>query len=567
MPVRPVPGGSHDSREPPELRVLVVEDNDADADLVREAFARRCARIDHVVRVADALTHVAAHKPDVILLDLSLPDASGLEGLQALRQTVPDIPVVVLTGSSDNVLGLEALREGGEDYLLKSEINEHMVYWAVFYAIERHRSRIRERALAVEQAARTESERLSRAKDRFLAVLAHELRNPLAPMRFALQTLKRRDAGEAILGHACEAMERQVSQLARLVDDLVDVSRITNNKLTLRKEEAMVAGMVSAAVEAAMPAIREAGHKLHVTAPSPSVFMSADSARVTQVLTNLLNNAAKFTPPGGSIGIDAHVRNGEALITVRDNGAGFDPEAASQLFDLFHQEHGHQAGSGLGVGLALSRQLVELHGGTISATSFGRGLGSEFVVRLPLVMESGKIPQSGETRLSAASAALRVLVVDDNQDAAEFVSLFLNDLGHETRIAYDGAAALAAALEFEPQVALLDIGLPGMDGYELAGHLRKVFGEGLFLVALTGWGQSEDRRRADEAGFDLHCTKPMEPARLEEILSGLGAKGTPSCLRRKAAPRTQDGAAPSETSPAEGNAAHPRFDNSVSGTH
>ena len=534
MSVPVAPSDPHHAGEQPRLHVLVVEDNLADVDLVREALSGRYAEVDHVERIADALAHMAARGPDIILLDLSLPDASGLEGLQLLHQAAPQIPVVVLTGLNDYALGVRAVQEGAEDYLLKSEINEHIVYWAVFYAVERHRSRAREKALAMEQAARSESERMSRAKDRFLAVLAHELRNPLAPVRFALEIMKRRDVGEDALNQARDAMERQVSQLARLVDDLVDVSRISNNKLALRKDNASLAGMVKAAVEASMPAIREAGHQLHVTAPALGVRMIADSARVTQVLTNLLNNAAKFTPAGGAISIDARIDKGEAIIGVRDNGVGFDPEVSSHLFDMFRQEHGTHSASGLGVGLALARQLVELHGGTIGATSFGRGLGAEFVVRLPVVVQGAcpELEPAAAPLPAPAPCRLRVLIVDDNRDAAEFVALFVKDLGHEPRVAYEASAALALADEFKPQLALLDIGLPGMNGYELAARLREApFGRNMCLAALTGWGESDDRRRAEEAGFDRHYTKPMEPARLKELLgdlAGLEASCTPA---------------------------------------
>ena len=531
MPVHRARRVSSDPSEAAPLRVLLVEDNMADADFIREVFSDRPHQMHHVMRIADALACVAAQETDLILLDLSLPDASGLEGLRIIRDAVPGLPVVVLTGSPDDSLTTLALKEGAEDFLLKSEITEKLIHRTVRYAVERRCSREQEKQLAVEQAARAESERMNQAKDRFLAVLAHELRNPLAPLHFALEILQRPGAGESALKQARHSMRRQVTQLARLVDDLVDVGRINSNKLNLHTERISVARIVNAAVEAAMPELNKSGHELHVSAPSPDVHIVADGDRVIQVLTNLLNNAAKFTPAGGTISIGATLEPSEVLIHVRDTGVGFDPAASSYLFEMFYQERRVTPASGLGIGLALARQLVELHGGTISATSPGKGLGAEFLVRLPVGLASSAPEKATAPSSAPPTSCMRVLIVDDNEDAAHFVALYVKELGHEPRVAHDASAALAVAHEFQPQVALLDIGLPGMDGYELATQLRKApFGRQLCLAALTGWGQTQDRHRAAEAGFDCYFTKPMQPVKLKEFLDSVSAglvSGTP----------------------------------------
>jgi signal transduction histidine kinase len=513
------------------LRLLIVEDNPGDADLLREALSGKVSAIDHVERIADAIAYLAASPPDVILLDLSLPDASGFEGLRILRQTAPHVPVVVITSLEDEALGKAAVREGAEDYLPKSEIRAHVVYRAVQYAIERNRSRDREKALAFEQAAHTEMQRMHQIKERFLSVLAHELRNPLAPMTFALEMLRQPGAGGETFHRARDVLQRQVALLTRLVHDLLDVSRINTNKLSLQKQRVSLAAVIDAAEESVAPAIRQYGHQLQTSVPLAGAEIIVDGARITQVITNLLNNAIKFTPAGGSISLEARTDQGEVHISVRDSGIGFDTEASSRLFDMYHQEESELTASGLGIGLALARQLVEMHGGTIGASSPGKGLGAEFVVRLPdglgglaEPMSAAATPPPPQRR--PGGRRLRVLIVDDNADAADTLGFLVVALGHMARVAYEARGALAVAGEFEPELALLDIGLPGdMDGYELATTLRKApFGPGLHLAAITGWGQAQDQRRAAEAGFDCHYTKPMEPPKLEELLDGLASR-------------------------------------------
>ncbi len=361
-----------------------------------------------------------------------------------------------------------------------------------------------------------------RRKDEFLAMLAHELRNPLAPVRNALHVLRASGgAGPAAEG-VREMMERQVGHMVRLVDDLLEVSRITRGKIELRKERVELAAVVRSAVETSRPLIEAARHGLTVSLPPGPVPLEADPVRLAQVVANLLNNAAKYTEECGQIWLAARRDGGAAVVSVRDSGVGIRADVLPRVFDLFAQADGtlQRAQGGLGIGLTLVKRLVEMHGGTVTAHSEGPGKGSEFVVRLPLAGEArpaAAAPQAGEP---PAAAARRILVVDDNRDAADSLGLLLRFLGHEVRVAHDGPAALEAARAWRPAVVLLDIGMPGMDGYAVARALRALPElEGVVLIALTGWGQEEDRRRSRAAGFDHHLIKPVDLEALQALLA------------------------------------------------
>jgi PAS domain S-box-containing protein len=368
-----------------------------------------------------------------------------------------------------------------------------------------------------------------RRKDEFLATLAHELRNPLAPIRNGLEILRLQAGDDPVVIQARQMMERQMIHLVRLVDDLMDVSRITRGKIELRPERVELAEVVGQAVETSRPLIAAAGHGLYVRLPQGSVFLRADPVRLTQLIANLLNNAAKYTPDGGSIWLEAEVlgegAGAELELRVRDTGMGIPPDMLGSIFDMFTRlGHDHGAG-GLGIGLTLARGLAEMHAGRLEARSPGPGKGSEFVLRLPLVEErrdetlGGRDQQAGPQ----AGGGRRVLVVDDNRDVASSTATFLEVLGHRVRVVHNGAQALAAVAEDRPEVILLDIGMPGMDGYEVARRLRAdpAFA-GTLIVAVTGWGQQEDLRRAEEAGFDLHLVKPVRPETLEHLLASQG---------------------------------------------
>jgi PAS domain S-box-containing protein len=364
-----------------------------------------------------------------------------------------------------------------------------------------------------------------RRKDEFLAILAHELRNPLAPLRNALQLLQLDSDNKATFEQARAMMERQLQQMVRLVDDLMDVSRIAKGKLALRKERVELAAVVQSAVEAARPLIEQHDHTLTVTLPPEPVFLHGDQTRLAQVFSNLLTNAAKYMDRGGRIWLSAAREGDEVVVKVRDAGVGIPADMLGKIFEPFTQVDRslERSQGGLGIGLSLVRGLIAMHGGSIEAHSDGPGRGSEFIVRLPvLVGGDSPIPQTNGSAKGESRPKCRILVVDDNKDSAASLALMLELTGHDTRAAHDGLAAVKAAEEFRPDVVLLDIGLPKLNGYAAARQIREqAWGQAMFLIAVTGWGQDEDKRRSAEAGFDLHMVKPVDPVALENLLVGL----------------------------------------------
>jgi PAS domain S-box-containing protein len=361
-----------------------------------------------------------------------------------------------------------------------------------------------------------------RRKDEFLATLAHELRNPLAPIRTGLQLLRLAGSDPATGARTLDMMERQMGQLVRLTDDLLDVSRITRGRIGLRRERTTLAAVVQSAVETSSPLVQGAGHVLRVSLPPEPVPLDADLTRLAQALVNLLNNAVRYTPAPGRIDLVAVRGDGLVRIGVRDTGVGIEPDTVERLFEMFAQGDGDRTPGGLGIGLALARRLVELHGGTLEAHSEGRGHGAEFVITLP-VANVATPERRGATRgMPTAPPAVgrRVLVVDDNRDAAESLAEMLKLMGHAVRVAFDGRVAVALAEVELPEVVLLDLGMPDLDGFETARRVRALpGGHALELVALTGWGEDQAQRRSREAGFDRHLVKPVEPAELARILA------------------------------------------------
>ncbi len=367
-----------------------------------------------------------------------------------------------------------------------------------------------------------------RRKDEFLALLAHELRNPLAPLRNGLQVMKLARGDAEAVEQSRAVMERQLHHLVRLVDDLLDVSRISRGKLHLRKERLPLAEVVRHALEVCEAAVKEQCHDLEVTLPQEQVFVDADRTRLAQALCNLLSNAAKYSDRGRPVRLLAERRGGEALLRVKDEGVGIPPEMLPRVFDLFWQVDRtlEKSQGGLGVGLTIVKRLAEMHGGGVEARSEGYGRGSEFIIRLPVASApAGARQPVGAGEGPAAAARCRVLVADDNADAAGSLALMLQLMGHEVRTAHDGLEALDVAAEFRPDLVLLDIGMPRLNGYDAARRLRQEeWGRGVVLVALTGWGQEEDKRRSREAGFDHHLVKPVEPTALGELLAGRAPK-------------------------------------------
>ncbi len=365
-----------------------------------------------------------------------------------------------------------------------------------------------------------------RRKDEFLATLAHELRNPLAPIRNGLQILQLAGNDAASAEHARSMIDRQLSQLVRLVDDLMDVSRISRGKIELRPEWVPLATVIQSAIETSRPLIEQMGHTLTVSIPEQPLIVNADLTRLAQVFLNLLNNAAKYSDPNGHIWLTVERQGSDVVVSIRDQGIGISPDQVNHIFEMFSQVERslEKSQGGLGIGLTLVKRLVEMHGGTIEAHSAGLGHGSEFTIRLPIVVEAMRTSAPHEERSAALSSQLRILIVDDNRDGADSMAMMLKVMGNETRTAYDGLAAVAEAEAFQPDVVMLDIGMPKLNGYDACRQIRALAGgHKVIMIAQTGWGQVEDRQRTHEAGFDFHLVKPVDPLDLMKLLHGLTA--------------------------------------------
>ncbi|HSQ20914.1 MAG TPA: PAS domain S-box protein [Blastocatellia bacterium] len=363
-----------------------------------------------------------------------------------------------------------------------------------------------------------------RRKNEFIATLAHELRNPLAPVSNMLEVLKRADGDSETLRRARDTMERQLGQMVRLVDDLLDLNRISRDRLELRQSDVQLSSVIRQAVEVARPLIDSASHDLRVDLPEKPIYLHADPARLAQVFGNLLNNACRYTKPGGTIWLSAKRMDSEVLVTVKDTGIGITQGNLKRIFDMFTQveQSPERSQGGLGIGLTLVKRLVEMHGGSVEAKSAGEGQGSEFVVRLPVLSETQEPPSPGSILAPEPAATHRILIVDDNTDNAESLAMLLGITGNETYIAHDGIEAIEAAEKHRPEVVLLDIGLPKLSGHDVCRHIREQpWGKDIVVIALTGWGQEEDRRKSEEAGFNGHLVKPVDYDELLELLSSL----------------------------------------------
>jgi two-component system, chemotaxis family, CheB/CheR fusion protein len=388
-------------------------------------------------------------------------------------------------------------------------------------ALRESEARFRELADQMSQFS-VELERTNRRKDEFLATLSHELRTPLAAIRNAQAVLNVAHGEPALAEPALATMNRQIAQMTRLLDDLLDVSRITRDSLQLRQSRVELGAVLADAVETMRPMFERNGLQLTVELPDAPVYVLADAARLAQVFGNLLTNAAKYTPGGGRVSVTTEGEGDQVAVIVTDTGIGIPPEMLTRVFELFTQVGGQHEGEqgGLGIGLSLVRRLVEMHGGTVTAHSEGPGTGSRFAVRLPVLPGVAVSPQPKVASQSTGGTPRMVLVVDDEPDSAVTLAMLLQLRGHRADVAHDGPEALKQAEALEPEVVLLDLGLPGMDGYEVCRRLRELpGGRSMFIVALTGWGQEEDRRRTREAGFDLHLVKPVDPEELLRVLS------------------------------------------------
>lgn len=448
-----------------------------------------------------------------------MPGLDGFGLLKALRANAATaaIPVIMLSARAGEEARVEGLQAGADDYLTKPfSARELLARVAGTLALAR---------------ARAEADR---RKDEFLATLAHELRNPLAPIRNGLTVMRLAAGDREAVEKARGMMERQVQQMVRLIDELLDLSRISRGKVELRLERVTLASVIQNAVETSRPLIEGAGHELILELPAEPLFVDADTTRLAQVFSNLLNNAAKYTEPGGHIRLAAETRDGEVRVSVADDGIGIPASMLPAVFDMFTQVDRslERSQGGLGIGLSIVKRLVEMHGGTVEARSAGHGQGSEFVVRLQAFGSPGAEPAAGAA-LDPAEPAVkrRVLVADDNADSAESLAMMLELMGNEVSIAHDGLQAVEMASELRPGFIVMDIGMPQLNGYDACRRIREQpWGKEIVIVALTGWGQSEDKRRSQEAGFDRHLVKPVEPAALGHLLAAIQRDASPEPL-------------------------------------
>ena len=458
-------------------------------------------------------------------------EALTAESLNLLRLAVrrqpawSDFPLLILTEQgADSEVVLRTLETLGNVTLLERPVRVPALVSAVRSALRarRRQYQIRDHLSENNRVAAALME-ADRRKDEFLAILAHELRNPLAPLRNALEAMRLKPHDREAASWARALMERQVAQMVRLIDDLLDLSRVSRGRIELRHERSDLATLVQGALDVCGPSIANAGHRLTVELPGTPMPLVCDPTRVVQVICNLLSNAVKYTPPGGHITLSARRRDDLFEVSVRDTGIGIPSDMLARVFDMFTQvPHAiERSQGGLGIGLTLVKRLVELHGGQVEAKSVGPGLGSEFIVRLPERMTAHAAPVMVAALADRVSSPKqRILVADDNRDAADSLAVMLRIAGHDVRTAYDGQQALDVAETFKPSLALLDLGMPRVNGHDTARRLRETeHGRNIVIIALTGWGQPEDRNRSLAAGFDHHLVKPVAPSMLERLLA------------------------------------------------
>ena len=516
--------------------LVIVDDSPEDRAEIRRLLLVAGAERFHISEAetgADAVRLVRDSEgtpPYCMVLDHNLPDMDAPTVLAALTtaEGVLFCPVVVLTGNADASAGRNVLRAGALDFIGKRWMTAEGLTRAVENAVERFEMEreLRVRNAAIAQMQLQASELLheaARRKDEFLATLAHELRNPLAPLGSGLELLQ--IMGDPATADIRGMMRRQLQNLVRLVDDLLDVSRISNGKIAIRQEMVAVQSAIASAVEMSRPLITAAQHELIVDVPDGPTWILGDLTRLTQVVGNILNNAAKYTPHRGKIVLRALLEDDDVVIQVIDNGIGISADIVPTVFEMFRQvDHtSDRAAGGLGIGLTLVQRFVQMHGGTVSAESPGLGAGSTITVRLPVA--AAPLPPEQQVplhRTTTETRQRRILVVDDNVDAAEALASLLRLSGHTVRTSHDGNDALAVARAFEPEAGFIDLGLPGMNGQSLAKSLRSdaMFG-GMLLVAITGLGTDEDRRQTKLAGFNGHLTKPAQWEQVRECLEQL----------------------------------------------
>jgi signal transduction histidine kinase len=510
------------------LLALTNRDATTSRDVLQKAGIELCACESFDALLAELARGAAA----IAIAEERMSAADNARLAAVLRAQPPwsDLPVLLLTRrEADSDTAANAIRTLGNVTLLERPVRITTLVSALRTAMRARQRQYQIRGHLDERERAAEALRLlDQRKDEFLATLGHELRNPLAPLLTGLQLLQLSGDDRQTVDRVRATMERQVAHLVRLVDDLLEISRITRGIIDIRRGPLDLGTLLRIALDTTRSMIDAAGHELSVSIPSEPLAVEGDSVRLTQVFANLLTNAAKYTNPGGRIEVSARRVGERAVVRVRDNGIGILPKHLDSVFEMFMQvdRSSRRSQGGLGIGLTLARSLLAMHGGEITAHSNGPGTGSEFIVTLPALARSNVATQADKA--PARLPARRVLVVDDNRDAADTLSTLLRALGVTVASAYSGRAALDAVATFAPDIVLLDIGMPDMDGYETSRRIRAQFANDVLLVALTGWGQDEDLRQSRAAGFDHHLVKPPDIERLRVILSDGRPSAAPS---------------------------------------
>ena len=518
------------------VNILLVDDQPAKLLTYESILGELGENLVKVSSATEALEYLLRNEVAVVLVDVVMPELDGYELAAMIRQhprfqrtSIIFVSALLLT-DLDRLRGYEC---GAVDYvpvpvvpeILRAKVSVFAELYRKTRALERLNAeleqRVAERTAALE-ATTAALQEADRRKDEFLAMLAHELRNPLAPIRTGLELIRVAGNSPSAVERVRSAMERQVAHMVRLIDDLLDVSRITSGKIQLQREPTLLSSLLSSAIDANAAAIADRKIQLTVDVPETPCVLDVDPTRMVQVISNLLHNATKFTSSGGSIVVAAQTAMagenspGELRLSVRDSGIGIASAFLPRVFDLFSQGDRAASDSGLGIGLALAHRIVDMHSGRIEVLSEGPGQGSEFIIRLPLSTQP-PVDRSPEPPLGT-KIDCRVIIIDDNRDAATVTAMLIEELGGQCRVAYDALSGLLAMREYRPDIVLLDVGMAGVDGYETCGHIRREFGDGVTVVALTGFGQEEDKARAARAGFSAHLTKPADPAILATVL-------------------------------------------------
>ena len=513
------------SRATSPKHILNVDDNEISRYAITKVLKHAGFNVYEASCGNDALKFLKESLPNLVLLDVNLPDMSGYEVCRRLKsddatRTVPVLQMsATFVKTDDRVRGLQ----GGADGYLTEPIEPEVLVATVNAMLRVHEAEEEKRkALEGERLARMEAQRLNRLKDEFLATLAHELRNPLAPVRNAVAILRGKPS-EGVSDRALQILDRQVTHLSRMIDDLTDVARIEHRKIELKLAATDARRSVMHALEISRSMFNDRNHKYKVELPEKDVFVKADPVRLEQILCNLLNNAAKYSGDGSNITVSMAEEDHFVRFSVKDDGLGIPQEMLSDIFNLFTQikQPLDRSAGGLGIGLTLTKHLVELHEGTIEARSGGHGQGAEFVFRLPKSVEKADVATPKPHAHAGGTGKLRILLVEDYPDTRDSFHQFLTIIGHTVEVAENGIEGLKKAKEFDADVAILDLGLPGMDGYDLAKAIRALDKRQPYLIALSGYGQAADKARAEDAGFNIHLTKPVDLSHVTDLLRSI----------------------------------------------